>query len=744
MTKTVENVADIIDLGYLQAIQDSLGRIVGITTALLDPQGASLTKPTNLHAFCAMMQASEKGLPMCMGVNAGLIEKNIATKEPAVVTCANSGLKTAAVPIFLGDRFLGSWLIGQIRMSNLDEELIERTAVNAGLSKDEAKKNFESLPVISAEEFENILSFLVTVSKTLVDMVEVNDVLDRRNTELTSLTQQLDRSLHTFKSFIDCTDMGAYLVDFHTGELIMCNDTYRRLAGIEGKDIKGLTCFSLMGFKEFCSFCPKQKLVDEDGRPTGPFGWENYNEIVDQWLSITSRTIPWVDGRLVLMTTFIDITARKKQEEHITYLAYNDQRLCIPNNVKLFSDVNEAEGDSYMICLNVQGLRKINDAYGRDVGDGLLHNIVDWVKALPDSEIEIYRVEGGEFAILAKGYSESEAMKLAAKIHERFDEAWVVEMSEVRQNMYAGAHLGVLKTPRNFESLSALLDTIERVMSFAREDSSFILFDDEMNANLEARIRFEIELKACVLNGMQGFSLHYQPIVQVEDGRWVGLEALCRWESPRLGAISPVVFIDEIERLGLIDILSSWVMDEAVRQIKEWHLDEIPGFVLDVNLSPLQLRDRELVPKVRAVLEKHAYPPEKLSLEITETAEVNFDGTTLDMLAQIKETGVSLSLDDFGSGYATFSNLNNLPVDCLKTDRSFVKGIEKDAFLQQTVRSVVELARAAGLLTIAEGVETESQRLIMVENGVDRIQGYFYSKPLSVSQLSLLLDRFVA
>lgn len=740
--REIKNVTDIIDLDYLQKIQDSLGRITGITTALLDPMGIPLSKATNLHAFCAMMQASESGVQMCIKANNELIRINRETHEPAVVTCPNSGLKTAAVPIFLGEQYLGSWLIGQIRMENIDSRLIEKTSEKAGISAEAAKKNIGMLPLIGDEEFENILNFLKAFTDTTIDMVKVNAELIQKNQQLKAMTDDLDISLKAFRDFIDLSDLGVYLVDYHTGKLIMYNEFYKNLVGIAPEELEATRCFEHLGQADFCAYCPKSELLDEEGNPTGPYVWEKYQEKIGKWLSITSRALRWVDGRLAVMTTFIDITKRKNEEERILYLAYHDQMLNIPNVLKLNEDLRGRGTEKhYLICFDVQGLREINDVYGREAGDSLLRSIAAEVRSIQGTEL--YRIDGDQFAIrLLEGTLES-AAALASHLFDRFDASWDVDMGDgLQQSIYTGAHMGYLELKRPFSFDEALINMMERVLSFARKENKLILYDQAMNAAFEKHLQFEMMFKSSVLNGMKGFSLNYQPIADVASGKWKGLEALCRWNSPMLDRVPPDVFIKEAEKLGLIHILSAWVFEEAVRQMKEWKLDQLPDFMLDVNLSAIQLRDNTLVQKVMRTLQKYSYPPQKLSLEVTETAEIHFDERTIGLLREIHEAGICLSLDDFGTGYATFSNLRRLPITTLKTDRSFVNGIEADPFLQHTVRMMVEFAHAADLMVIAEGVETEEQRRIIEKSGVNMIQGYYFSKPLSAQDLSEKLDRF--
>lgn len=741
--RIIRNVTDVIDIEYLQTIQDGLGKIIGITTALLDPNGVPISRPTNLKAFCAMMQASEDGVAMCMVTNTKLIEDIKSSRKPAYRTCQNSGLRTAAVPIFLGNQFLGAWLIGQIRMDTIDYSLIEQTAERAGLSKDDAKKNIDLLPVISEAEFTHTLDFLTTITKALTDMVATNSTLNARNNELTSLTKKLDASLHTFREFIDLSDIGIYLVDYYSGKILLGNNLYRRMFGLsEEDDISKVSCFNLMGKPDFCSFCPKDKLLNARGEPVDPIVWERFNPPTQLWLRITSRALRWINGRMAIMTTFMDITDRKLEEERMAYLAYNDQRLGIPNAAKLDLDLTQDFcDDTYLICFDIKGLKEINNVYSRSIGDRLLQNVVNWVMDFSKDRYTLYRVSGDDFAIRIKNADVHTVMELASELFTRFEVAWRIPMDGIEQKIYTGVHMGVIKIKDTPDSYETLIDLFEKVIASARNCTRPVLFDEKRDEQYLEHTRLIVSLKSAVLNNMKGFSLNYQPVVNARTGKWVSVEVLCRWNSPELGFVPPDVFIEEAEQIGIIDSIGDWVFKEAISQVKAWELDKLPDFSMSINLSPLQLRDKDLLRKLLALLKEYDYPREKLTLEITETAQVPFDETTLTLLHEIRDAGISLSLDDFGTGYATFSNLHKLPVSVLKTDRSFITGIEEDEYLQHTMRIMVDFAHSAGLTVTAEGVETEEQ-LALLRDHVNSIQGYYFSRPLTKEMLGEKLDRF--
>ncbi|MGL5435284.1 MAG: EAL domain-containing protein [Lachnospiraceae bacterium] len=612
------------------------------------------------------------------------------------------------------------------------QDLIKQIADKAGISKEEAQKSIDMLPVISEQEFNNLVKFLETLTKTITDLLELNYSLTNKTEELERTARSLDDSLKAFQNFIDITEIGAFLTDFYSDELLINNNEYR--------EFMNDSSHSWEQWKEI----DKNKLLDDNGDPHGSQTVELYNKKTECWYMLKLRALRWIENRLAVMTTIADITERKNEEQKMQYLAYYDQKLKIPNGMKLQRDLQKYSSENlFIICFDTRSLREINNVYGRDIGDLLLKSIADWISGLTGPDVRLYRFKGNEFALLMKNHRQNQVEAMAADIYRRFDQAWMVDVGGIRQRVFSGTRIGVLQMVEEPDSYENLINLMERVLIAASKAEGPIFYDGEKNEEFQRDIRLQVSLKACVLNNMEGFSLNYQPVVDTCTGKWVAMEALCRWNSPQLGNIPPGIFIEKAEQLGYITAISQWVFEEAISQTKKWKLDEADNFRhISINLSPIQLRDRELLPKFIKVLEAYDFPVSKLVLEITETAEVSFDKQTIELLKAIKQAGISLAIDDFGNGYSSFLNLKHLPVDMLKTDRSFVDGIEQDEFLQKTMRIIVEYAHAVGLSVTVEGVENEKQRDIIEQNQANLIQGYFFSHPLSVAALSEKIHKF--
>jgi diguanylate cyclase (GGDEF)-like protein len=416
----------------------------------------------------------------------------------------------------------------------------------------------------------------------------------------------------------------------------------------------------------------------------------------------------------------------------------------IPNQAKLEKDLLARKDDNYcVVAFDYVSLRYINDAYGRAAGDALLKLVSAWIKGFDISGCEVYRVEGDQFCLILEGADMISASGLADRIFERFHEPWVITAITGEETFITTrVSLCVIDGRTGFESPAQLLSVIERTMHISKESDMIAAYDLEMDRILKKELNLEISLKNCVAAGMAGFEVFFQPIIDPKKGVWQGIEALARWTSPELGRIPPLVFIKTAEQMGLINTIGQWVLDEAVRVCSGHRLHEIDDFFLDVNLSPIQLSDESLVSKVLMSLQKHNFPGCSLALEITESEEMDDGGYSQMVLEKFRSLDIKIALDDFGTGYSNFNNLKSLPVGILKTEKQFIDDIVVNKYQQFLSYMTVELAHAADMKLIAEGVETPEQMKELMRSGADYLQGYLFSMPLGEGDLALSINKF--
>ncbi|MDL2220466.1 EAL domain-containing protein [Eubacteriales bacterium OttesenSCG-928-N14] len=420
---------------------------------------------------------------------------------------------------------------------------------------------------------------------------------------------------------------------------------------------------------------------------------------------------------------------------------YQDLLSAIPTTDRLMTDLaklSDADTMLCFLCYDILSLRKINRAYGRKVGDALLTSIAEWTFHLQGS---LYRIEGDQFCILFETEDVFAVYEHAFALQARFEQPWNLYVDGKEYAIFVQASICVLGDPACNYTLN-LLDLLEQGLELAKHEQQVVLFTAEDDQLTQQHIQLQMELKHCVLSDMCGFYLEYQPLVDATSSTWRGLEALCRWESALLGRVSPAIFIDEVEKLGLIHQLGAWVLDEAIRACKETGLDLIEQFFLSVNTSALQMNRHNFANTVIQTLQKHDFPAHKLQLEITESTQFCFNATTTETIALLRNEGVLFALDDFGSGYSGFSNLKNLPVDMLKTDKTFIENIENDTYLQYFYFIMSQTAHANGMCLIAEGVETPEQLTSVVKNGADLIQGYLFGKPMDMQSIAKRISLF--
>jgi diguanylate cyclase (GGDEF)-like protein len=439
--------------------------------------------------------------------------------------------------------------------------------------------------------------------------------------------------------------------------------------------------------------------------------------------------------------TVQDVTERKRAEEQIRYLAYHDSLTGLGNRLLFHERLELAVAQAArhglalgVLFLDLDHFKRINDTLGHPVGDELLRGVADrLVASLRGTDTiarretsAISRLGGDEFTLLLSELHDPQDL---ARIARRVLEALTRPFELRGHEIVIGGSVGIAAWPGDGEDADALLRNADAAMYHAKEQgrNNYQFYTQSMNEVALRRLILEGKLRRAL--EQDEFELHYQPKLAASSGRLCGLEALVRWRDPELGLVLPGVFIPLAEETRLIGPLGAWVLRAACRQMVQWRAAGLPVVPISVNLSTHQFRDGALDQAVGRILEETGADPRLLELEITESTLLHDEATVVAALSALRERGIQVSLDDFGTGYSSLSYLQRLPVDALKIDRSFVVGIAEDADQAALTAAIVSMGRALRLRVVAEGVETEAQRALLVGFGCDEMQGYLFQAP---------------
>ena len=456
-----------------------------------------------------------------------------------------------------------------------------------------------------------------------------------------------------------------------------------------------------------------------------------------------------------LMTSFAKMLATIEQQtdeinqfprrlDQLARQAFRDPLSSLPNRA-LFMDRlthaltrTERRGEQLAVLfLDLDRFKVVNDSLGHGVGDQLLIGVSQRLAACLRPEDTIARLGGDEFAILLEDVKDDRGpTSVADRLTSELQQPFVVEGREVIITVSIGI---AMSTARRMTPEDILRDAdLAMYHAKGKGKARYEVFDKSMNAPAQERMDLELDLRNAVTRGE--FTLHYQPVVDLPTGRITEVEALVRWRHPQRGLLFPADFVGLSEETGLIVPLGRWVLHEACRQARQWQLAApATKLAISVNLSARQLQQPGLVDEIGAVLRDTRLDPGSLRLEITETAVMHDAPATLSKLEALKALGVQLAIDDFGTGYSSLGYLKRFPVDTLKIDRSFVKGIGRDVEDSAIVRAVITVAKSLGLSVTAEGIETADQLDQLRALGCDHGQGYFFAKPMTSDRVPALL-----
>ena len=434
-------------------------------------------------------------------------------------------------------------------------------------------------------------------------------------------------------------------------------------------------------------------------------------------------------GRIVgAVGAAVDITARKAAESRIEHLALHDALTGLPNRALLLDRLGHtlerarrAGIGAAIIALDLDGFKDVNDSFGHDAGDRLLRAVAERIAGLIRGSDTLARVGGDEFALVQGDIRGPEAaVSLARKVLTSL----VVPFDLHGQEVHASASLGIALFPGDGHGPADLLRSADLALYRAKQEGRrrYQLFNRAMDAEAQTRRRVERELRSALERGE--LSLYYQPQLDLETDRFTAVEALVRWHHPKRGLVLPGEFVPVAEASGLIHHLGAWVLREACCQAQAWREHGLT-LAMGVNVSPAQLRHPDGLGAVDEALRVSGLDPRLLELEITEGLLVELSGGTIgDQLAALANRGVQIAIDDFGTGYSSLAYLKRLPVQRIKIDRSFVRGIGTDPEDEAVVQAIVGLGHALGKKVVAEGVESAAQLAFLRQLGCDAAQGF--------------------
>ena len=431
---------------------------------------------------------------------------------------------------------------------------------------------------------------------------------------------------------------------------------------------------------------------------------------------------------------------RASAEADLRFLAHHDPLTGLLNRAGLFARVGDRGAAGTGACtglsalfIDLDGFKAVNDSLGHAAGDELLAVVAGRLRAAVRESAVLARPAGDEFVLLEAFADPDDVEPLAERLLGSLSAPVVVHGVEVVVSVSIGAAAG--EGPE--DTLEDLLRRADLAMyrAKARGRNRWERHDPSVVDPAVGRLQLLEDLRHGL--GAGELRLHYQPRVEVRTGVLAGVEALVRWEHPTRGLLPPSEFIEVAEESGLIRGLGAWILDEAVGQAVRWQREDPDAAPVEmaVNLSARQLADPALVDVVTGALARHRFDPSLLVLEITETALMGEPEAALSTLTALRALGVGLAVDDFGTGYSSLTYLKQFPIDELKIDRSFVGGLGTDPGDSAIVASCIQLAHALGLRAVAEGVETETQRLALADLGCDLAQGYHYARPLPADAL---------
>jgi len=583
------------------------------------------------------------------------------------------------------------------------------------------------------------------LQRASAELAVANQAVQDANAELHLQNYMLrtrDRELRTqnerFTAALNNMSHALCLVDAEQ-RLIVCNDRFLELFRLDGAMTNAGT--------------PLRALVERGHDPLRLSTWQTVQDRQEEFVlkreaDTYVQDLP--DGRTIAVShqplaeggwlgTYEDVTERRRAEARIAHMAHHDALTDLPNRALLrekmesaLAEVRAGKGRLALLCLDLDRFKGVNDTLGHPVGDALLKAVSERLRRCVGDHGLVARFGGDEFAILQiVGEQPKAARLLAERVLEVVGEPYGLD----GQHVVAGTSIGIAIAPHDGLGPDQLLKNADMALYRAKSDGRgvFRFFEKEMDAEVQARRFVELDLHSAV--DADEFELFYQPLIDLGTNQIVACEALLRWNHPARGLISPAEFIPVAEEIGLILPIGEWVLRKACDEAVNW-----PAHIsLAINLSPVQFKSRNLVQAVILALANSGLSPNRLELEITESVLLEDNDMTRSLLHQLRNLGVRIALDDFGTGYSSLSYLRSFPLDKIKIDQSFIRGLSERTDSLAIVQSITRLGASLGMQTTAEGVETQEELDHVRAAGCTHGQGYYFGRPVPAREIARLI-----
>jgi diguanylate cyclase (GGDEF)-like protein/PAS domain S-box-containing protein len=541
------------------------------------------------------------------------------------------------------------------------------------------------------------------------------------------------------EQIIDTTPVMIVATD-RNGKVLFINSYQSAMLGQETENLIGRSISDILE-PQLAEREQRRNALIIEGAPSIPNYEEAYvSDGVQLTFHCNKSPLLNKDGQVIgVLTSAVDITARKFAEEHRTHLALHDLLTGLPNRALLaehmrqtIEECNGSQSKAALLLVDLDRFKVINDTRGHQAGDTLLRQVSERISSALDANELAARIGGDEFAIILRDIDSVEDVSSKCQhLLSQIGKSYSIGDSD----QLIGASIGVAMIPDDSDSPDELLRLADLAMYEAKSSgrNRHCFFSPKLNQIAQFNAGVEADLRRAIDN--DELFLEYQPIVEASDASYAGLEALLRWQHPVRGRLMPNEFMRVANDSGLIDRIGQWVIDAVCRQISEFKAEGIRLPHIAINISPRQFHAGKLCDEILGKIAQYGIQPGQIVVEITEELLLDQSVKLMEQLRSLRRNGIELSIDDFGTGYSSLQYLRDLPANRLKIDQTFVARIEHSATDRAIISTIGHLAHALGMRVVAEGVENEAQRMLLRASGCDELQGYLFGRSLTVDQL---------